>query len=69
VKWFVPTEEIHVGSIVIVVDSVLPRNCWPKGRITGTYPGPDGKVRVVDVKTNLGTFRRPITKISLLDVG
>jgi hypothetical protein len=36
---------------------------WPTGIITEVHPGPDGKVRVVTVKTPKGTFRRPISKI------
>ena len=32
------------------------------------YPGADGCIRVADVKTQSGTFRRPVTKICVLDV-
>jgi len=46
----------------------MPRNCWLRGIITATYPGKDGQVRVVDVKSQLGIFRRPATKICVLDI-
>jgi len=44
------------------------RNIWPRGTIVATFPGNDDQVRVVDVKTALGTFRRPASKIAVLDV-
>ncbi|KAJ8039611.1 hypothetical protein HOLleu_13660 [Holothuria leucospilota] len=31
---------------------------WPLGRIVGVYPGPDGHVRVIRVKTSKGEFTR-----------
>jgi len=46
----------------------MPRGCWPKGRVTKTYPGTDGLVRVADVLTQWGTFRRPVSKLCVLDV-
>ena len=33
------------------------RNKWPVGKIKQTYPGKEGQVRVVLVKTNAGTYR------------
>jgi hypothetical protein len=45
-----------------------PRNSWPLGRIIATYPGKDGQVRVVDVKTAKGTYRRPVVKIIPLNI-
>lgn len=33
------------------IDNKLPRNNWPPGKIVSTFPGKDGKVRVVNVKT------------------
>jgi hypothetical protein len=45
-----------------------PRNNWPLGRIIQTYPGKDGQVRVADVKTKTGTYRRPVIKLIKLDV-
>lgn len=50
------------------MDAENPRNCWPKGRIIKTFPAKDGFVRVVDVETFSGIFRRSITKLVKLDV-
>ncbi|CAG7828727.1 unnamed protein product [Allacma fusca] len=51
-----------------MADENNPRNLWPKGIITATFPGKDGRVRVVEVKTCTGTYRRPVAKIIVLDV-
>ncbi|XP_047990706.1 uncharacterized protein LOC125229808 [Leguminivora glycinivorella] len=62
--------EPAVGDVVIVCDNNLPRNTWPRGRVTQTYPGKDGVVRVVDVTTSRGhVLRRPTKKIVVLPVG
>jgi hypothetical protein len=53
---------------VFIADGNLPRNSWPRGIVLRTYPGTDGQVRVVDVKTRTGIFRRPVAKICVLDV-
>ncbi|XP_041974007.1 uncharacterized protein LOC121729533 [Aricia agestis] len=56
-----------VGDVVIICDSNLPRNIWPRGKIKRTYPGKDGVVRVVDVETANGhVLRRPTKKIVVL---
>jgi hypothetical protein len=57
-----------VGDIVIVVDDTLERNHWPRGRITKVYPGGDGQVRVVEVQTENGVYKRPAVKIAVLDL-
>jgi hypothetical protein len=51
---------------VLIVDINLPRGVWPPGRITRTFPGKDGVVRVVDVTTTVGTLRRPVWKLIIL---
>ncbi|XP_026330396.1 uncharacterized protein LOC113237898 [Hyposmocoma kahamanoa] len=60
------TSKLQVGDIVVVVDSTLPRNVWPMGRVERTYPGPDGSVRVADVRTKTGVFKRPTSKLVVL---
>ena len=39
---------------------------WPIARVTKVYPGGDGLVHVVTVKTNAGTYTRPVSKVALL---
>lgn len=60
------TRKIQVGDIVIVVDTMLPRNVWPRGVVERTYEGPDGNVRVADIRTKTGTFKRPVRKLIVL---
>ena len=59
---------IKVGDFVVIVDPNLPRNIWPKGRVERTYPGIDGVVRVVDVKTKSGVMRRPAKRLAVVPV-
>ncbi|XP_041632479.1 uncharacterized protein [Drosophila kikkawai] len=56
-KWFTKRPPIAIGDIVIVVDDQLPRNMWPKGRITDVVTAKDGQVRPsynLDTKRNHG---------------
>ncbi len=43
---------------------------WPMGRIVRTFPGPDGRVRTVEIRAsaalNSSTFRRDVRQVSLL---
>ncbi|XP_058816619.1 uncharacterized protein LOC131679884 [Topomyia yanbarensis] len=68
-KWFSPAKPISVGDIVVVVDSNLPRNCWPKGRVIETVLSKDGQVRQATVQTIGGIYQRPAVNIAVLDVG
>ncbi|KAH9628109.1 hypothetical protein HF086_018325 [Spodoptera exigua] len=55
-----------VGDVVVICDSNLPRNTWPKGRVTQVLPGADGEIRVVDVMTRGLVLRRPTKRIVVL---
>ena len=39
---------------------------WTVGRVVSVYPGQDGKVRNMKVKTRTGEYERPITKIAVI---
>jgi len=39
---------------------------WTIGRIIEVYPGCDGRVRNVKVKTSTGEYSRPVTKIAVI---
>jgi Family of unknown function (DUF5641) len=54
--------------VVVVNDGNLARKDWKKGIIVETFPGKDGQVRVVLVKTADGVYKRPVTKIGVLNV-
>jgi transposase InsO family protein len=67
-KWHDQVNPIKTGDVVIVVDDQTPRNNWLKGLVIATFPGKDGQVRVVEVKTVHGILKRPVAKICPLDV-
>ena len=65
-KWHFPTRNLKIDDIVVLHDDKLIPTRWPLGRIIKTYPGKDSLVRVVDVKTSHGVYKRPTVKIALL---
>ncbi len=44
----------------------VPQGKWCVRRVLEVFPGLDGKVRNVKVKTESGEYQRPITKISVI---
>ncbi|XP_058826819.1 uncharacterized protein LOC131686843 [Topomyia yanbarensis] len=42
-KWFIHTKPVCVGDVVVIVDPIFPRNCWPKGKIIETCNSRDGQ--------------------------
>uniref|UniRef100_A0A182VT43 Integrase catalytic domain-containing protein n=1 Tax=Anopheles minimus TaxID=112268 RepID=A0A182VT43_9DIPT len=65
-KWTKRSPNAQVGQIVLVGDDNLPVGRWPIGIITKTYVGPDGIVRVADVRTNSGTYKRNVRLLAPL---
>ena len=68
-KWSEFRRNVDAGDLVsLAVDVSSPRCSWPLGRVLEIYPNKDeGLVRVAQVKTKSGTFRRPITKLCVLE--
>lgn len=67
-KWTQLRNNIGVGTMVLLKEDNLPPLKWRYGRITQVIRGQDGNIRVVDVKTSDGEFRRAISKICVLPV-
>ncbi|KAL0850467.1 hypothetical protein ABMA28_012265 [Loxostege sticticalis] len=66
-KWRDSTPNVAIGSLVILRNDNAPPLQWPMARITNLFPGKDGKVRAVEVKTSNGhKHNRSITKICVL---
>uniref|UniRef100_A0A5S6QXU1 Integrase catalytic domain-containing protein n=1 Tax=Trichuris muris TaxID=70415 RepID=A0A5S6QXU1_TRIMR len=63
-RWVLPTRNLWVDDIVLVIDPQNPLGHWVLGRVTECKPGQDGTVRV---KTNRGTYVRPVTKLCLME--
>jgi hypothetical protein len=54
--------------LVLLREDNLPSMSWRLAIISETFPGSDGHVRVVKVKTSSGQFKRPIHKLVVLPV-
>jgi hypothetical protein len=65
-KWYIEKKNLKVGDMVILVEDKVPTAKWPLGRIVELIYGDDGKVRVVNVKTKTGVFKRAIAKVCVL---
>ncbi|KAH9632562.1 hypothetical protein HF086_012369 [Spodoptera exigua] len=55
---------IQLGDLVFIVDPNAPRNVWPRGIIDKVFPGKDGRVRVVQVRTQVGTVKRSVARVA-----
>ena len=65
-KWHVEKRNVQVNDIVTVAEQNAVRGKWTVGRIIEVYPGPDGRVRNVKVRTATGEYSRPVTKIAVI---
>ena len=59
---------MEIGDAVLVEDSKTTRNNWPLGSVTAVFPGEDGLVRTVQVKTSASRdpLMQSVAKIVLL---
>ena len=62
-KWHSPNKDYKIGDIVCLRDGPTAPTRWPLVRIVNVYPGEDGKVRVVTVKTAKGIYKSPVVKV------
>uniref|UniRef100_A0A1B0CT72 DUF5641 domain-containing protein n=2 Tax=Lutzomyia longipalpis TaxID=7200 RepID=A0A1B0CT72_LUTLO len=68
-KWKVAKPNITTGEIVLFLDETQSGSPWVLGQIQAIHPGPQNRVRVVDVRTPRGVYTRPITKLARLPSG
>ncbi|XP_063386121.1 uncharacterized protein LOC134672147 [Cydia fagiglandana] len=68
-KWTQEQKPLQVGDFVLIVDPAAQRNVWMKGVIQQVYPGRDGRIRVVEVKTKSGTLKRSASRVARIPVG
>lgn len=67
-KWTGETGNLKVGTLVLLKEDNLPPLQWAIGRIISVHPGEDDVVRVVNVRTVRGTFKRSVRSISVLPI-
>ncbi|XP_054715403.1 uncharacterized protein LOC129224882 [Uloborus diversus] len=65
-KWMFDKPNIKLGAVVLIKEDNLPVCKWLLGKIEKVYPGADGKIRVVEVYTSSGVYKRSISKICIL---
>ncbi|XP_075162729.1 uncharacterized protein LOC142235359 [Haematobia irritans] len=67
-KWTKITQNIELNDLVLVKEDNTPPAVWVTGRVTETFPGKDGLVRVARLRTSQGEMTRPITKLVKLPI-
>ncbi|XP_076384582.1 uncharacterized protein LOC143263683 [Megalopta genalis] len=67
-KWTRGHHPITEGTIVLLREDNVPSMQWPLGRVIKTYPGSDGIVRTVTVKTATSVFDRNVKKLVPLPI-
>ncbi|GFW59835.1 uncharacterized protein TNCV_4719261 [Trichonephila clavipes] len=67
-NWSVQNPNLMENQLVLLKDPNTKPLDWPMGRILEVFPGSDGLVRVVNVKTSTGILKRAITKVVPLPI-
>ncbi|GFU10122.1 integrase catalytic domain-containing protein [Trichonephila clavipes] len=67
-KWSEQNPNFMENQLVLLKDRNTKPLDWPMGRILEVFPGSDGLVRVVNVKTSTGILKRAITKVVPLPI-
>ena len=65
-KWQVEQRNLQVNDLVLLVEET-PRSQWPLAKIIDIYPGEDGRVRKVKIRTRTTELVRPVTKLCVLE--
>ncbi|KAL2082436.1 hypothetical protein ACEWY4_022254 [Coilia grayii] len=69
-KWTESHQNLQEGDVVLLKDNQTARNCWPLAIVTKAFPGEDGRVRKVELKTtdqgHSKVYLRPVTELVLL---
>ncbi len=62
-KWQKDNDQLRVNQVVLIMDPQLPRALWLVGKVTRTFPGPDGRIRTVAVQVQDRTYVRPVARL------
>ena len=64
-----PNYTVSKGDVVLIHDHIRKRNQWKMGVVTTLYPGKDGLVRSVTLRTSSGQeLNRPIEKLYPMEI-
>ena len=64
-KWFRKRENVKIGDLVLELNPHRNRLQWKMALIVDTYPGEDGLVRKVRIRTQNAEYR-PIHKLRII---
>ncbi|XP_062699634.1 uncharacterized protein LOC115257830 [Aedes albopictus] len=65
-KWYEESRTLEVGDLVLVMDTK--DGTGVRGVVQEVFAGLDGRVRQAMVRTNTGCFRRPVSKLAVLEI-
>jgi len=65
-KWHGVKPNLAVGVVVLLLDSNLPQEKWPLGRIVQTFSDDQGLVCQVLIKSQNRSFKCPISNLGKL---
>ena len=65
-KWNTEKRNIRVDDVVMISDHNAVRGKWTIGRVIHVYPGSDGRIRNIKIKTVDSELRRPSNKIVVI---
>ena len=66
-KWVDEQPALKVGDIVLISEDNAPRGKWPMGRVERLFPGRDGLICTVTLKTKRGLLRSPVQRLHRLE--
>ncbi|XP_063635607.1 uncharacterized protein LOC134806324 [Cydia splendana] len=67
-KWHTSTDQLQVGTMVLLKDRALSPLPWLLGRLTKLYPGTDNVTRVAEIRTKKGVIRRAYNNLCPLPI-
>lgn len=62
-KWQTSSDNLKVGSVVLIVDPQLPRAQWPIGKVAETVISDDGCVRSANINVQGKVYTRPVARL------
>ena len=65
-KWKTKNQQLKVSDIVLLDDTGVARRKWSMATIIEVYPGRDGIVRNVKVRTKSGEYKRSVQRCCLI---
>ena len=61
-KWKRKERPLKIGDVVLMVDENVNRGKWNLARVIEVFPGNDGVIRNVKLKTKTGEYKRSVQK-------